>query len=105
MSCVFCDIIARREPAKIRYEDDEVIVIDNRLRWAPVMLLIIPKRHIRQEELWRDMSRLGAVAVQMGQELCPDGFRLISNFGGDAMQTQLHAHVHLIGGTFLGEYL
>jgi len=105
MSCVFCDIVARVEPARIRYEDNEVIVIDNRLRWAPVMLLVMPKRHIRQEELWSDMSRVGAVAVQMGQELCPHGFRLLSNFGPDAMQSQLHAHVHVVGGTYLGEYI
>ncbi len=105
MRCVFCDIIARTEPASIRYEDGDIIVIDNRLRWAPVMLLVMPKRHMRQEELWQDMGRLGAVAVHIGQELCPNGFRLLSNFGADAMQSQFHAHIHLIGGTYLGEYI
>jgi len=29
---------------------------------------------------------------------------LVSNFGLDAMQTQQHGHVHILGGTFLGEY-
>ena len=104
MSCVFCDIIARREPANIRYEDDDVIVIDNRLRWAPVMLLVMPKRHLSQQELWQHLGQVGAVAVKMGHELCPRGFRLLSNFGWDAMQSQSHAHVHVIGGTYLGPY-
>ncbi len=102
--CVFCEIIARREPAEILYEDDEVIVFRNRLRWVPVMLLSVPKRHVTQAELWRDMGRVGEIAVRVGQEQCPRGFRLLSNFGSEAMQSQEHAHVHVIGGTFLGEY-
>jgi diadenosine tetraphosphate (Ap4A) HIT family hydrolase len=50
------------------------------------------------------MGRVGEIAVQMGKERCPRGFRLLSNFGHEAMQSQEHAHVHVIGGTFLGEY-
>ena len=102
--CVFCDIVEHREPADILYEDDEVMVFRNRLRWVPVMLLSVPKKHMSQSELWTDMGRVGEMAVRMGQEHCPNGFRLLSNFGYDAMQSQPHAHVHVIGGTFLGEY-
>jgi histidine triad (HIT) family protein len=103
--CTFCEIVARRERADILYDDDEVMAFRNRLRWAPVMLLVVPKRHISQSELWRDMGRVGEVAVAMGQTHCPNGFRLLSNFGFEAMQSQDHAHVHVVGGTFLGEYV
>jgi len=102
--CTFCDIVAGKEPAETLYEDDEVIVFRNRLRWVPVMLLAIPKKHVTQAELWRDMGPVGEIAVRMGQEHCPRGFRLLSNFGYEAMQSQEHGHVHIIGGTFLGEY-
>ena len=102
--CTFCEIIAHREPAEILFEDDDVIVFRNRLRWLPVMLLSVPKKHLTQSELWQGMGRVGEVAVQMGKEHCPNGFRLLSNFGYEAMQSQEHAHVHVIGGTFLGEY-
>ncbi len=102
--CTFCQIVAHRAPADILYEDEEVMVFRNRLRWVPVMLLAVPKRHVTQEELWRDMGRLGQVAVRLGQEHCPRGFRLLSNFGYDAMQSQEHGHLHILGGTFLGEY-
>ena len=102
--CVFCEIIAKREPAEIIFEDDEVIVFRNRLRWVPVMLLSVPKRHMAQAELWQNIGHVGEIAVRMGQEHCPGGFRLLSNFGPDAMQSQEHAHVHIIGGIFLGEY-
>ena len=103
-ACTFCEIVARREPAEILYEDGEVIVFRNRLRWVPVMLLSVPTRHMTQGELWGDLGRVGEAAVRMGQEHCPNGFRLLSNFGHEAMQSQEHGHVHIIGGTFLGEY-
>jgi len=102
--CTFCQIVARQEPADIVYEDEEVVVFRNRLRWVPVMLLVVPRRHVTQEELWRDMGRVGEVAVQMGLTHCPKGFRLVSNFGVDAMQSQEHGHIHVLGGTFLGKY-
>ncbi len=106
--CTFCDIIARRLPGRIHHEDDELVVFQNQLDWAPVMLLIAPKEHLTQTELWGSgplMSRVGQLAVQIGQERCPSGFRVLSNFGRDAMQTQPHGHVHVIGGTHLGLYV
>lgn len=104
MRCIFCEIIARHEPATFRYEDDDMIVIDNILRWAPTMMLAIPKAHIPQEELWRDVAHLARIAMRMGKEHCHNGYRLISNFGRDAMQTQEHAHIHIVGGFHLGPY-
>ncbi|TMF13686.1 MAG: HIT family protein [Chloroflexi bacterium] len=103
-ACTFCEIVEGREPADILYEDDEVMVFRNRLRWVPVMLLTIPKKHMTQAELWANMGHVGEIAVRMGQQHCPRGFRLLSNFGYEAMQSQEHGHVHVIGGTFLGEY-
>ncbi|KPK46646.1 MAG: hypothetical protein AMJ77_05520 [Dehalococcoidia bacterium SM23_28_2] len=102
--CTFCQIVSGETKAEIVYEDDEVLVFRNRLDWVPVMLLVIPKQHVTQEELWRDMGRVGEIAVRMGQEHCPKGFRLVSNFGLEALQSQEHGHVHVLGGAFLGEY-
>lgn len=102
--CVFCEIVAGREPADVLFESDEVLVIRNRLRWVPVMLLAMPKEHRSQSELWAGMGAVGEAAARVGQEQCPGGFRLISNFGYDGMQSQEHAHVHILGGMFLGEY-
>ncbi len=102
--CTFCEIAAKREPAEIVFEDDEVVVFRNRLRWVPVMLLVVPREHVSQEALWRNMGHVGEIAVQMGEKYCPNGYRLLSNFGFDAMQSQSHGHVHVIGGMWLGEY-
>lgn len=105
MYCVFCEIIAGREPATVHYEDEEFIVFSNQLKWAPVMLLVVPKVHMTQGELWKNgIGKAGAVAVEIGEKFCGNGFRLLSNFGHDAMQSQHHGHIHVIGGTFLGRY-
>jgi histidine triad (HIT) family protein len=102
--CTFCRIVAHEEPAEILFEDEQVMCFRNRLRWVPVMLLVIPKEHRSQEELWQRLGRVGEVAIEMGRQHCPNGFRLLSNVGHDAMQSQHHGHVHVLGGTFLGEY-
>ena len=103
--CVFCNIVAGREPANVVWQDDDIIVIQNVLRWVPVMLLAMTKKHSTQAELWSDIGHVGEVAAKIGKELCPGGFRLLSNFGYDAMQSQEHGHLHIIGGTFLGHYV
>ncbi len=104
--CVFCAIVHREEPATIHYETEEIIVFENNLRWTPVMLLVTPKPHVSQAEMWRSwMDRVAPLAVRLGQELCPKGFRLLSNLGSDAMQSQDHGHLHILGGRHLGHYV
>jgi len=104
--CVFCEIVAGRAPARVRYLDDDIIAIVNQLTWVPLMLLVIPKRHMSQMQMWDSglMERLGHVAVNLGAMNCPNGFRILSNFGHDGLQSQSHGHLHVIGGTPLGAY-
>ena len=106
--CTFCDIAAGRLPSTIHHEDEDFIVFENRLDWVPVMLLVTPRRHVTQEELWGSgslMPRIAALALSMGQRHSPSGFRLLSNFGDDALQTQDHGHLHVVGGAYLGHYV
>lgn len=108
LTCVFCGIAAGREPAVVRYEDERVIAFDNLLDWVAVMLLLIPKAHMTQGELWRSgelLAHMGAVAAELGARHCPDGYRILSNFGRDGMQSQAHGHLHIIGGEPLGMYV
>ena len=104
--CVFCEIVAGREPARIRYLDNDIIAIVNRLTWVPIMLLVMPRRHMSQLEMWSSdmMTRLGDVAATLGCMYCPNGFRILSNFGYDGLQSQSHGHLHVIGGQYLGHY-
>ncbi len=105
--CQFCRIAAGESPARIVHQDDDVLVIHNVLDWVPVMLLAMPRRHMTQEEMWRDpvMAKVAEAAVRAGKEHCPRGFRLLSNFGPEAMQSQPHAHLHVLGGAQMGRYV
>lgn len=104
--CVFCEIIAGNEPADIVHETDDLMVFRNVLRWVPVMLLVVPRRHMVQGEYWTDLGDAARLAAEMGAKYAgPDGFRIVSNFGMNGMQSQEHAHLHVLGGAFLGHYL
>lgn len=105
-NCVFCLISEGQEPAKYRYLDDELMVIVNKLTWVPLMLLVMPRNHMSQIQLWSSklLTRMGNLAVDMGAMYAPKGFRILSNFGHDGMQSQSHGHIHVIGGTDLGPY-
>lgn len=102
--CVFCEIIAGRSPArwesKPTAEAYGAACFHNRLRWARVMLLVIPVEHMTQEDLWTGHALAAAarMAVEMGQRHCPEGFMLLSNFGRAAHQSQDHAHIHVVSG-------
>jgi histidine triad (HIT) family protein len=102
--CVFCEIVAGRSPAEYVHQDEEVVVFRNRLRWVPVMLLAVPREHKTQSELWSALGRVGRVAFEMGRKHAPDGFRLVANFGPDAMQSQPHGHVHILSQPFLDHF-
>ncbi len=71
------------------------------------MLLAIPKEHYSQEQLWQGsmVAKVAKVAGEVGVEQCPGGFRLVSNFGRDAMQSQNHGHIHILGGVHMGPYV
>jgi hypothetical protein len=68
------------------------------------MLLIVPREHMYQAELWSAglLPRAAAFAVELGERLCPEGFRILSNFGRTAHQSQEHAHIHVVSEADLG---
>jgi histidine triad (HIT) family protein len=106
-SCDFCGIVSGRMERSVRYEDDELMVFKNRLTWVPVMYLIVPKRHMTQEEFWTSdlFPKAAMLAVQIAKEDSPEGYRFVSNFGEQAAQTQTHGHLHILGGGELGLYM
>ena len=105
--CDFCSIVSGRMPRTIRHEDGELIVFHNALTWVAVMYLVVPKTHMSQAEFWRSplFARASALAVELGEADAPGGFRVLSNFGDDAAQTQPHGHLHVVGGNELGLYM
>ena len=106
--CTFCEIVAGRLPSRNVHEEDGILVFRNRLDWFPLQLLIVPTDHLTQEELWSSgdlLARMGKLAVKLAEESTTDGYRIVSNFGEDALQTQFHGHIHVVGGAHLGLYV
>lgn len=103
-NCIFCKIVRNEIPAKIIYEDDDVIAFNDINPAAPVHFLIIPRIHIaslldceetHQALLGRMLLLVPEIAKEQG---CTDGFRTIINTGRVGGQEVFHLHIHIIGG-------
>jgi histidine triad (HIT) family protein len=109
MSCLFCEIVAGRIPAKKAFEDSDLLAFHDISPQAPTHVLVIPKRHITSlTELGPGDDALVGSMVRRAKELAAEaglgerGFRLTLNCGDDAGYSVYHIHLHLLGGRRLG---
>lgn len=108
MDCVFCKIINKEIPAKIVYEDENLIAINDANPQAPIHLLLIPKQHLKSiMEINGENAQILEQIIKLAQKLAGEfgiderGFRLVVNTGNDGGQTVPHLHFHLLGGRFM----
>jgi histidine triad (HIT) family protein len=106
---IFTKIIRKEVPAKIVYESERVLAINDVNPQAPVHVLILPKRNLAAVAAagQDDQSLLGELlleAAALAQKLgvAERGYRLVINTGHDGGQTVPHLHVHLLAGRPLG---
>ena len=106
---LFERIIAREIPAKIIFEDDEVLAFHDVNPQAPVHVLIVPKRVVPRlnDSSASDQPLLGKLiftAAKLARELAisESGYRVVINSGPDAGESVPHLHVHLLGKRSLG---
>lgn len=102
---LFEKIIDREIPAKIVYEDDQVLAFHDINPVAPVHILIIPKKPIPRiaEAEEQDQTSLGhlmlkAAAVARTVGLNENGYRLVINNGSHGCESVPHLHCHILGG-------
>ena len=103
--CLFCKIARKEIPAKIAYEDRQVIAFEDVNPQAPSHTLIIPKAHFatmndvgaEQEGLLGHMM-LVATRVAKDKGLYEKGYRLVANCLESAGQSVFHIHLHVLGG-------
>lgn len=100
--CVFCQIVQKKLPASIVYEDDTVLAF---LDIRPVNeghTLVIPKQHFEgildiPEELNAYVNKIvKRVAVAVKKATSADGLSIIQQNGRAANQDIFHLHVHII---------
>lgn len=108
MKNVFLSIIDGEIPCDKVYENERILAFKDIAPVAPVHILIIPKKPILNifavtREDGPLLQEMIFVANQLAAEFnIQDGFRLLTNNGGNAGQLIYHLHFHLIGGKKLG---
>jgi len=103
--CLFCKIVAGDIPAKIVYEDEQVVAFEDIKPQAPEHLLVIPRRHmvcIADAEP-EDASLLGHIQCVIAQlarlrGFAEPGFRVVNNCNHDGGQEVGHIHYHVLAG-------
>ena len=102
---IFDQILNKKIPADIVYEDDRVLAFRDVSPQAPIHVLVIPKKKLVSFNDFNDaastdvgdyMSSIAKVAQHLG--LKQDGYRVVFNHGRHGQQTVDYVHAHLIGG-------
>jgi histidine triad (HIT) family protein len=108
MTSIFGKIIKGELPAEKVFENERILAIKDLHPKAPVHLLIMPKKEIKDlQSVQEEDLPLIAEIIAVGQKLAKEfgveqGYRFISNIGPDGGQVIFHLHFHLIGGKQLG---
>ncbi len=102
-SCVFCKIVSKEVPAKIVYEDENVVAFDDINPQGPVHVLVVPKKHVENVMMIDDYKILEYIfdtikKVASLKGIDKDGFRVVVNHLRKGGQTVFHLHFHVIGG-------
>jgi histidine triad (HIT) family protein len=108
MGCIFCDIVAKKLPARIIYEDEHAIAFEDINPKAPVHALVIPRKHISTNlDIEQNDNMLIGHLFQIANQIAKDkevakrGFRLVMNCNPDSGQTVFHIHLHILGGRLM----
>src|SRR5687768_2534416 len=100
---IFDKIIRKEIPAKIAYEDEDILAFHDINPQAPLHVLVIPKRKIKafadledaDDELVAKLFK-GASKVARELGLNAAGYRIVVNNGKHGQQTVDYIHVHII---------
>ncbi len=100
--CVFCEIVAKRSPANIVYEDDSVVAFLTNRPVNEGHTLVVPKQHFENiydvpDDLLCSLFRVvKRVSVAVQDAMAAEGIRVVQNNGSAAGQVIFHYHVHVI---------
>ena len=98
---IFSKIIAKDIPAKIIFEDEFSILIEDISPQAPIHYLAIPKKEIAgiSDMSTDDKELIGHLMLMIKEQMTKKGindYRLVINNGSEAGQTVFHLHIHVL---------
>ena len=113
-NCIFCKIAAKKIPAGLIYEDEDVIAFHDINPAAPVHFMIVPKQHIptladcgeshaallgKMLLLAPKLAQQEGCGYSIGADGSPaGGYKTQFNTGPNGGQEVYHLHMHVIGG-------
>jgi len=111
--CLFCRISDGSVEITKLYEDDLVLAFDipREYPWrqAPVHFLVISREHLPSAAAIRGehgpiLARVFTTISEVAEDMlvAESGYRVVTNVGDDAGQTEYHLHFHCLGGRKLG---
>jgi histidine triad (HIT) family protein len=99
--CLFCQIINKKIPAEIVYEDEATVVFPDINPKARVHFLVVPRTHIASfldlnDNQFTELTNLAKVVqILIKKEKLESGYQLL--FNGGRAQHVPHLHWHLLG--------
>ncbi|MBI2195498.1 MAG: HIT domain-containing protein [Candidatus Levybacteria bacterium] len=97
-NCIFCKIAKGEIPKKFGYQDKDIMVFDDINPLAPIHILIVPKKHIKDfnnmddSRIWNKMRGVAQVMVAK-KGIKNKGYRVVINGGGAQIIDHLHLHI------------
>ena len=106
--CLFCKIAAKQIPAKILFEEGDLLAFHDVNPVAPTHVLIIPKQHLsslndgqpEHADLFGRLLLATSRAASLAG-IAESGYRVVANTGPHAGQSVFHLHIHVLGGRSL----
>ena len=105
METIFHKIIKKEIPAKILFEDEDVIAFEDIQAVAPVHFLVVPKIDLEslssaslENALTLGKVMLACKKVADLKGLNESGYRVVINSGEGVGQSVFQLHAHVIGG-------
>ena len=107
---IFAKILRKEIPCDLIYEDKYALAFNDINPQRSVHVLVIPKgpyidlddftANASEPEISGLMLAVGKVAKL--NNLCANGYRILSNIGAHGHQEVPHLHIHVLGGEFIG---
>src|SRR5262249_45047826 len=98
-------IASKQIPAKILFEESDLVAFHDINPVAPTHVLVIPTQHLtglsdgkpEHADLLGRLLLAAARAAEM-TGIAKTGYRVIANTGAEAGQSVFHLHIHVLGG-------
>ena len=101
-SCIFCDIIKKKIPSKILYENEHCLAFLDISPLSEGHSIVIPKAHyhnmedISESELVEVFKVVKKIATHIYKQLGIGGYNILQNNFEPAGQVVKHFHIHII---------